>query len=73
MKKLSATLFGIIILSTALSSSVTSAFALGGCGANMHRGPGARCYWGGQNQAWCLRRTGHTAVRLPNGEMVCFR
>jgi hypothetical protein len=73
MKKLSAPLLGVVILSAALASAVTPAFALGGCGANMHRGPGGLCYWGGQNQAWCLKHTGHAAVRLPNGQMVCYR
>ncbi len=71
MKKLSATLLGVVILS-GLSAAVTPAFALGGCGANMHRGPGGQCFWGGQNQAWCLKHTGHAAVRMPNGKMVCY-
>jgi hypothetical protein len=35
--KLSATLLGAVILSAALSSVVTPAFALGGCGPDMHR------------------------------------
>jgi hypothetical protein len=73
MKKLSATLLGVVILSAALSSAVTPAFALGGCGPNRHRGPYGGCRWGGQNQAWCLRHTGHTAVRMPDGTMRCFR
>jgi hypothetical protein len=73
MKKLSATLLGVVILSAALSSAVTPAFALGGCGPNGHRGPYGGCRWGGQNQAWCLRHTGHTAVRMPDGTMRCFR
>src|SRR5665213_1670459 len=73
MKKLSATLLGVVVLSAAVASAVTSALALGGCGANMHRGAGNRCYWGGENEAWCLKHTGHTAVRMPNGEMVCYR
>jgi hypothetical protein len=73
MKKLSATLLGVVILSAALSSVVTPAFALGGCGPNRHRGMSGRCVWGGQNQSWCLRHTGHTAVRRPNGTWVCFR
>jgi hypothetical protein len=72
MEKLSATL-GLLFLSAALSSAVTPAFALGACGPNMHRGEGGRCYWGGQNEAWCLKHTGHKAVRMPNGEMVCYR
>jgi len=73
MKTLSATLLGAVVLSTALSAVATPALALGGCGPNMHRGANGACYWGGQNQAWCLRHTGHVATRMPNGEMVCFR
>jgi hypothetical protein len=73
MKKLSSALFGFVILSTALSSAVTPAFALGGCGPNMHRDWMGRCAWGGQNEAWCLKHTGHAAVRAPNGEMICYR
>jgi len=73
MKKLSARLLGVVVLSAALSSAAAPAFALGGCGPNMHRGWGGRCYWGGQNEAWCLKHTGHPATRMPNGEMVCFR
>jgi hypothetical protein len=74
MKKLSATLLGVVIFSAALSSAVTPAFALGGCGPNRHRSSvSGECVWGGQNQAWCLRHTGHTAVRMPNGTMRCFR
>ncbi len=73
MKKLSATLLGVVILSAALSSAVTPAFALGGCGPNGHRGPYGGCRGGGQNQAWCLRQKGHTAVRMPDGTMRCFR
>jgi hypothetical protein len=73
VKKFSAALLGVVVLSTAISAVATPALALGGCGPNMHRGPGGACYWGGQNQAWCLRRTGHPATRMPNGEMVCFR
>ena len=74
MKKLSAALLGVVILSAALSSAVTPAAALGGCGPNGHRSSvSGRCVWGGQNQAWCLRHTGHTAVRMPDGTMRCFR
>ena len=72
MKKLSAALFGVAILSAA-ASAVTPAFALGGCGPNFHRNWAGVCVWGGQNQAWCLRHTGHPAVRAPNGEMICYR
>ena len=73
VKKLSATLIGVVAISAALSAAVTPALALGGCGPNGHRGPYGGCRWGGQNQAWCLRHTGHTATRMRNGEMVCFR
>jgi len=74
MKKLSAALLGVVILSAALSSAVTPAFALGDCGPNRHRSSvSGLCVWGGQNQAWCLRHTGHPAVRMPNGTLVCVR
>lgn len=74
MKKLSATLLGVVILSTTLSPAFTPAFALGGCGPNRHRSSvTGRCIWGGQNQAWCLRHTGRPAVRTPNGTLVCVR
>ncbi len=73
MKKVTTTLLGALVLCAGLSSAVAPAFALGGCGPNMHRGPEGRCYWGGQNEGWCLRHTGHTAVRMPNGEVICYR
>jgi hypothetical protein len=69
MKTLAAMLVGLAIV----SSSFSSAFALGGCGPNGHRNAWGNCVWGGQNQAWCLRHTGHTAVRMPNGNLHCFR
>jgi hypothetical protein len=81
MKKLSATLLGaafaagtvVATLLAAPSLVVTPAHALGGCGPNMHRAANGKCYWGGQDEAWCFKHTGHHAVRLPNGEMVCYR
>ena len=74
MKKLSATLVGVVILSAALSSAVAPAFALGGCGPNGHRSSvTGRCVWGGQNQDWCIRHTGRPAVPGPNGTWVCIR
>ena len=73
MSKLAAKLLGVVILSAAVSSAVSPAFALGGCGPNYHRNWAGRCVWGGQNEAWCLRHTGHPAVRMPNGRMVCDR
>jgi hypothetical protein len=62
MKMLAAALFGVAILSTALTSAPTPAFALGECGPNAHRGPWGGCRFGGQNQAWCLRNSGHVAA-----------
>jgi hypothetical protein len=73
MKKLSAALLGVVILSTALFSAATPAFALGGCGRDFHRDAAGRCVWGGQDQAWCLRHTGHPAVPGPNGTWWCYR
>jgi hypothetical protein len=74
MKKLFLPLLGLAVLSVDLSSAVTPALALGGCGPNRHRsGITGRCIYGGQNQAWCVRHTGHRAVRAPNGNMVCIR
>ncbi len=72
MKKLSAALFGVMILSAALSSA-TPAFALGDCGPNGHRNGAGECVFGGQDQGWCMKTTGHPAVRAPNGEMICRR
>jgi hypothetical protein len=74
MKNSLATLLGFVILSAALSSAVTPSFALGGCGLNRHRSSvTGRCIWGGQNEAWCVRHTGHPAARMPNGNLVCVR
>jgi hypothetical protein len=65
---------GLVVLSAVLSSAVTPAFALGGCGPNYHRSSvTGRCIWGGQNEGWCVRHTGHAAVRGPGGTMVCIR
>jgi hypothetical protein len=73
MKSLGRVLLGIVIVS-AIVSSAAPAFALGGCGPNRHRSSvSGRCIWGGQNQSWCIRHTGHPAVRMPNGTMVCIR
>ena len=74
MKPLRSVLLGIVIVSTIVSSAVAPAFALGGCGPNRHRNSvTGHCVFGGQNQSWCLRHTGHTAVRAPNGNVVCIR
>lgn len=71
MKKMFAALIGALVLSTAMASIADPAYALGGCGPNGHRNGFGRCVFGGQNQGSCLRRTGHVAMRMPNGEMVC--
>jgi hypothetical protein len=73
MKKLSATSLAVVILSAALISAATPASALGGCGPNGHRNGWGRCVWGGQNQHWCLRHTGHGATYVGNGIYRCFR
>jgi hypothetical protein len=63
-----------VIVAAALSSAVTPAFALGGCGPDFHRSSvTGRCIPGGQNQAWCLRHTGRPAVRMPDGRLACIR
>jgi hypothetical protein len=73
MKRLSAALLGAAFVAAALSSMATPAFALGGCGPNGHRNAWGYCVFGGQNQDWCLRTTGHPATRMPNGTLRCFR
>ena len=73
MKSLNSVLLGIVIVSSIVSAAAP-AFALGGCGPNRHRSSiSGHCIFGGQNQGWCLKHTGHTAVRAPNGNMVCIR
>ena len=67
------TLMTVLLATVMLSASLSSVFALGGCGPNRHRNGWGNCVWGGQNQDWCLRRTGHAAVRMPNGNLRCFR
>jgi hypothetical protein len=73
VKRLSAALLGAVIVSAALSSAATPALALGDCGPNGHRGPHGHCRWGGQNEAWCLRHTGHVAGTASNGSRWCSR
>jgi hypothetical protein len=72
MKKLSAALLGIVVLSTAIASMTTSASALGGCGRNGHRNAWGQCVFGGQNEDYCIRTKGHPAVRMPNGTYRCI-
>ena len=72
MKRISAALVGALTFSLVVSSIASPAFALGGCGPNRHRNPYGFCVFGGQNQAWCLRKTGHVATRMPDGTMRCL-
>ena len=73
MRKLCTGLLGAAVIAAAMSSLATPAFALGGCGPNGHRNAWGQCVFGGQNQAWCLRTTGHPATRMPDGTLRCFR
>ena len=63
-------LFGLVALGLISISSPAS--ALGGCGPNGHRDQWGRCVFGGQNQDWCIRKTGHPATRMPDGTMRCL-
>ena len=72
-KKLSAALLGIVIVSATLAAAVMPASALGECGPNRHRDPWNHCVWGGQNQDWCLRHTGHEAAFGAHGTRWCER
>jgi len=71
MKTSHTALLAVAVLS--LASAATPAFALGGCGPNRHRNAYGHCVYGGQNEDWCLRHTGHRAVRGPDGRMRCYR
>ena len=71
MKKRYAILATLAIAST-LVSLAPPAMALGGCGPNRHRNAFGACVFGGQNQNFCLRRTGHFATRMPNGALRCL-
>lgn len=68
MKIISVALIGAIVTLTA----ACPALALGGCGPNGHRNHYGRCVFGGQNQAYCLRRTGHYATYMPDGTVRCL-
>jgi hypothetical protein len=72
MKSLSPVLLGVAVAAATLSS-VAPASALGGCGRNYHRNAYGRCVWGGQNQNWCLRATGHRATYVGGGRWRCYR
>ena len=71
MKTLMTATVGTVILSVGLLASVAPASALGNCGPNRHRNAYGYCVWGGQNQAWCLRHTGHVAGYGVYGGRYC--
>ena len=72
MKSLKTLLLGVAIAAATLSL-VEPADAPGGCGVNRHRNAYGRCVWGGQNQNWCLRTTGHRRTYVGHGVYRCFR
>ena len=72
MKILSTALASAVILVAAGASAIAPAYALGGCGPNRHRNAFGACVFGGQNQDYCLRRTGHVATRFPDGTLRCL-
>ncbi len=72
MKQMFAASIGAMILSTAVASMATPAIALGACGPNGHRNAYGRCVFGGQNQNWCLRHTGHVAAYTGYGVRRCL-
>jgi hypothetical protein len=71
-KRLSAPLLGVVIVAASLAAAVSPASALGDCGPNRHRGPFGGCRWGGQNEGWCLRHTGHVNTPGPGGTHWCL-
>lgn len=71
VKLVGSLLVGAVIGAGSLSA-VAPAHALGGCGANYHRNGWGHCVWGGENQAWCLRHSGHTSVWVAPGVRRCF-
>ena len=71
MSKRILAVLGSLVLSAGLWTAATPASALGACGPNGHRNPWGRCVFGGQNQAWCLRHTGHVAGYGAYGTRWC--
>src|ERR1700741_554686 len=72
LMKVYAALLGALVLGVTMSSVTTPALALGGCGPNAHRNGAGICVPGGQNEDWCIRKTGHPATRMPNGTLRCL-
>jgi hypothetical protein len=73
MKKMIFAMLSITLSLFTLSTTTLPAYALGGCGDNGHRNSRGQCVFGGQNQRWCERTTGHPAVWMPNGTKRCIR
>lgn len=73
MKNLMLAALTVVAVAGVASTMSTPALALGECGPNEHRDANGKCVAGGQNEDWCLRETGHTATRMPNGSMRCVR
>ena len=73
MKTFTTAAVGTLALAASLWAASTPASALGACGRNGHRNAAGVCVFGGQNQAWCLRHTGHTAGHGPAGTRWCPR
>lgn len=61
-----------VVIGVGSLSSTAPALALGGCGANGHRNAWGHCVWGGENQNWCLRHTGHVGTWVGHGVRRCF-
>jgi hypothetical protein len=72
MKSLKTVLLGVAVAAATLSS-VEPTFALGGCGRNGHRNAYGQCVFGGQNQDWCIRTTGHRRTYVGGGVYRCIR
>jgi hypothetical protein len=71
MRKFVIALLGTMVFSAGIASLTSPASALGACGPNGHRNAWGRCVFGGQNQAWCVRHTGHVAGFGPGGTRWC--
>ena len=73
MKLSTNAILGALALTASLFAATTPAFALGACGRNGHRDAFGHCVFGGQNQAWCVRHTGHFTGHGPDGTRWCSR
>lgn len=71
MTTLKTVLLGALLAAATLSPAAP-AFALDGCGLNGHRNSRGHCEWGGQNQHWCQRQTGHPATYLGHDVWHCY-